>query len=854
METARDPRGVFPNHGLTIPPRASSGWDALVLDARLRQALVTARSLGRRGLSVAALAGSGSVPTFSSRFCVRGFVCSSPPATEAYFSEFQALLSRTTVRVVIPSHDGTIELLRRRRARLGERVRLGLAKESALSVAVDKHATLEVAKRLGVLVPRSRLVREESDLADALREIGLPAVIKPTRSWLAGEPTGVRVTSQLVATPAEASSALAELTRLGGVALLQEWLSGRREAVSLLYARGETFARFAQWAKRTRPPLGGESVLRASIPVPSDIGSAAERLVREIDLEGYAEIEFRRDDTGTPYLMEINPRLSASVELAVRSGVDFPYLFYQWASGGPIDRVEGYRPGVWMRYLRGDFMTTITAVQQRGRPGIAPPLTAVLSFGSSFLRPMHYDYLDWLDPLPALTAIAEFARDAVRALGGRRARPRGIAAPPLVRDSRGADSCGRYDVAVVGAGPYGLSAAAHLLARGLRVAVFGKALESWRRRMPEGMLLRSRPWAVNLSDPQGRHSIARFFRETSYPESYPLPRAAFLAYAEWFRSGAVGSIDETYVQSIERQDGGFRLSLEDGRSVQAASVVMATGLCHYAHKPEGFSHLPAGLVSHSSEHNDLACFARKEVIVVGGGQSALECAALLSEAGAAVHVISRRPIAWLGRDRSDERTLVERLMAPAASIGPGWINWTLDHAPYLFYRLSKETKERAMRAYYPATAAEWLRTRILGKVALHDGRTVLRAEARMGRVIVTISGGERLAADHVLLATGYRVDVARLTMIHPSLLTQIDIEDGSPVLTPSFESSVSGLYFVGLASMRSFGPIFRFVSGAAAAARRVARSVGRRRSPRRAVPGLVASITHRMRDDSPESL
>jgi predicted ATP-grasp superfamily ATP-dependent carboligase len=150
--------------------------------------------------------------------------------------------------------------------------------------------------------------------------------------------------------------------------------------------------------------------------VPPDIGDQTERLVRAIGLEGYSEVEFRRDAGGVPHLMEINSRLSASVEIAVRCGVDFPYLLYQWASGGRVDTVGSYRTGVWMRYLSGDLMTTLATLQQRGRPGVTPPLRAVLGFGLSFCRPMSYDYLDWRDPLPAVKAIGGFARNVLRAV------------------------------------------------------------------------------------------------------------------------------------------------------------------------------------------------------------------------------------------------------------------------------------------------------------------------------------------------------------------------------------------------------------------------------------------------------
>src|SRR6266496_5646273 len=232
------------------------------------------------------------------------------------------------------------------------------------------------------------------------KKIGLPAVIKPSESWLWNGREGARLGAQLAVTAAELRDAVEAVTRFGEVALVQQPLTGRREAVSFLYADGAVYARFAQWAKRTSPPLGGNSVLRQSIAIPSDTGRYAEWLVRDINLEGYCEVEFRRDSAGVPYLMEINPRLSASVEIAVRAGVDFPHLLYQWANGEPIDKVEGYRVGGWMRHLGGDIYTTITALRQRGRPGVTPPARALLDFGLSFLKPMAYDYLNRKDPLP----------------------------------------------------------------------------------------------------------------------------------------------------------------------------------------------------------------------------------------------------------------------------------------------------------------------------------------------------------------------------------------------------------------------------------------------------------------------
>ena len=393
---------------------ATMRCDALVLDASLRQALVTVRSLGRRGLAIAAAETHPEAPAFASRWCHGGFVFPAQEGTDAYAALLEQWLDRTGARVLIASNDATIALLRRHRARLEQRLSMALAPEPALATAINKERTLEVARRLEVPVPREVAVRDGGDVALALEQIGLPAVIKPSESWLWNRREGARLGAQLAVTAAELRDAVAAVTRFGEVALVQQLLTGRREAVSFLYADGAVYARFAQWAKRTSPPLGGNSVLRESIAIPSDTGRYAESLVRDLNLEGYCEVEFRRDAAGVPYLMEINPRLSASVEIAVRAGVDFPYLLYQWASGGPIERVAGYRIGGWMRHLGGDITTTMAALRQRGRPGITPPARTLLHFALSFLRPMAYDYLHWKDPLPAVRATTTFTRDAIR--------------------------------------------------------------------------------------------------------------------------------------------------------------------------------------------------------------------------------------------------------------------------------------------------------------------------------------------------------------------------------------------------------------------------------------------------------
>jgi len=358
--------------------------------------------------------------------------------------------------------------------------------------------------------------------------------------------------------------------------------------------------------------------------------------------------------------------------------------------------------------------------------------------------------------------------------------------------------------------------------------------------MPKGMLLRSHWWATNLSDPRKAHGFERFCKEQKYDNSYPLPIKTFVDYGLWFQRRAVPQVDETYVSSIERHDNRFLLTLEDGREVESLAVVMAIGLRYYANRPEQYGRLPAGPVSHSSDHRDFSRFKGQDVIVIGGGQSAIEFAALLHEAGAGVQVVSRRRIVWLPPDRMHVRTPLESILAPKASIAPGWGNWVLDHLPYLFYRFPQSRRDSHNAAYHSG-ATDWLRNRVIGKVTLREGQTVTKLNVVDGRVVATVSDGARLTADHILLATGYTVDIDKLTMIHPSLRAEIATDRAIPVLSHWFESSVPGLYFIGLTSLRAFGPLYRFVAGCGAAARRVAKSVARQHAERsRAAPRRAA--------------
>ena len=399
-------------------------------------------------------------------------------------------------------------------------------------------------------------------------------------------------------------------------------------------------------------------------------------------------------------------------------------------------------------------------------------------------------------------------------------------------------------VAVIGAGPYGLSVAAFLRAAGTPVRVFGVVMGSWRHDMASGMFLKSTPDAVDLAAPVPGAELADFVRAEGRPrltELTPIPCALFVRYGQWFRTRHVGEVEESRVASVARAPGrGFTVRLEDGEEFTASAVVVASGLTGLARIPSALAHLAPGgpaadaPLSHTSQHADLSVFAGQRVAVIGGGQSALESAALMQESGAKVDVLVRADRVIFGGRPVLDRSRYQRVTKPGSPLGTGWALAVICRSPEFIRRLPSRTRRWILRRVLGPSGGWWLRDRVDGLVAVHTGREVAKAELLPdGGVRLRLTGSgfgpAELTVDHVLAATGYTVDIEATRFLAPELRAELARVPGTqgPRLAADFESSVPGLYFTGNLAAPAFGPVMRFVVGARYAATRIAPAAAR---------------------------
>jgi cation diffusion facilitator CzcD-associated flavoprotein CzcO len=385
-------------------------------------------------------------------------------------------------------------------------------------------------------------------------------------------------------------------------------------------------------------------------------------------------------------------------------------------------------------------------------------------------------------------------------------------------------------IAIIGAGPYGLSAAAHLRSvKGLEVRVFGEPMSFWDRNMPVGMLLRSNWTATRIADPHHTLTLEAYQASTGDRFSVPVPLDSFVRYGLWYQRQAVPDLDQRKIVRVEGGSGAFRLLLEDGEVVNTRRVVVATGIGSFVRRPAEFKSLPPSLASHTSVHRDFTQFAGKEVLIVGSGQSALESGALLHESGAKVEIVARATVInWLQGRLSKTLhhglgKLVRQVLYAPTDVGPAGMSQLMAR-PDMLRRLPRGLQDKLRKRAVRPAGARWLVNR-LQNVPLRLGKAVVSVVPIADRVKVKLNDGSERTVDHILMGTGYQVDISKYDFLSPQLVDSIERFNGYPVLKQGLETSVPGLHIVGAPAAWSFGPLMQFVSGTTYASRALTRAV-----------------------------
>jgi cation diffusion facilitator CzcD-associated flavoprotein CzcO len=382
------------------------------------------------------------------------------------------------------------------------------------------------------------------------------------------------------------------------------------------------------------------------------------------------------------------------------------------------------------------------------------------------------------------------------------------------------------DVAIVGAGPYGLSLAAHLRARGVKYRIFGEAMRFWRN-MPVGVNLKSLAFATNIALPKSGYSYPEWCRQQGLEDFEPCTMQSFAAYGLEIQKRFVPDLEEVLATNVNLRAGGFEVALSSGERLLARKVVVCTGLSGLARIPDVLRELGPDRMRHTFDISDYGEFRNKTVAVIGAGASAIEAGALVREAGGCSEVFVRGQEAVFHGRTPRVRPLWDSIKNPMTVLGASRTSWVLQQLPLIVHVLPRERRTRFVKRYLGPASPWWIQDRVLGKVPIHVRHEVVEVGNANQRVQLKMKDGEgsvrNVEVDFVIAGTGYDVSVSRLKFLDPEISNRIHRTERAPTLNINFESSVPGLHFTGPLSFMCFGPLFRFVTGAEVTARRLAR-------------------------------
>lgn len=393
----------------------------LILDGMQRSTLAAVRSLGRKGLRITV--GEHVIPCLSSssKYCADTFMYRSPLRyPREFLADLSEYLEKCRHDFVLPMTDVTSYLLASQRGAMSDLTHVIVAELEPYERASDKGRLVQLAEAIGVRVPRTYFLENIADFQTIERNLQYPVVLKPRKSKYL-TPTGWVIGSVSYASTREGViGILRSNDSRAPLPLIQEKIEGPGVGAFFLMSQGSEVASFFHKRLREKPPSGGVSVLRESIPIMGNIRDSALKLLGALSWNGVAMVEFKLDvRSNQPFLMEINPRFWGSLQLAVDSGVDFPYLLYRLEAGEEVLVVRDYSFGIKSRWLMGDLDHFLIRLFKSGKslhlPKDAPGRLSVLLDFLRFHQPgLKYEIESRDDPGPCWFELRDYLGKLLR--------------------------------------------------------------------------------------------------------------------------------------------------------------------------------------------------------------------------------------------------------------------------------------------------------------------------------------------------------------------------------------------------------------------------------------------------------
>jgi thioredoxin reductase len=388
------------------------------------------------------------------------------------------------------------------------------------------------------------------------------------------------------------------------------------------------------------------------------------------------------------------------------------------------------------------------------------------------------------------------------------------------------------EVCVIGAGPFGLSISAHLSALGIDHVIVGSPMETYRSRVPVGMLMKSEPYASTIASPDGSYTLAAYCKASGLDyvnRVGPVTADTFLDYADWYTKQLVHDVRQDTVTRLVPVSEGFRVEFRNQGPVIARQVVLATGVLPYFHLPTELAGLSPTLLRHTCQVHELEEFKGRRVAVVGAGQSAIETAALLHEAGVDVKLIARTKALGWAEQNPAHLSALGHVKRPVTQLCEGW-RCAFWNTPSAFRRLPESYRIAKAKSVLGPGGSWWLKDRVEGVIDVLAGHRVREAVPEKDGVRLTLDGPvlSKVTADYVIAGTGFRVDLARQPFLPAELRSAVRTLNGHPRVSRAGETSVPGLYFTGAPTVLSIGPSARFIAGTHTLSALLAKTVARR--------------------------